>query len=355
MSATLRQVNLPAVTAELLCVAESGDVDELSRLLPRVVDINARNRHGMTALMKAAFFGHEPVVRVLLEHGADPNLMRNDSFTALALAAFFGYGEVVKTLIEFGARTEVVTRAGASARAWARARTYEDVARCLEAHAPPKKPVIAIAPTPAPIESVPIEPIPIEPIPIEPVPVTVTPTVKTLSDPPEIWDLVHEAPRNFNPRTAFISRLMSARKTFALGACALVLLIVGGVFGVWMLRGSHARRLPPAEVAPAPVAAAATTVSQPAQSEAVVENPPVEVVSDNHTRAVPTKARRQPRTAPVLSEPPPEAAAVTTPPQPELPKPSPPVVKTNPSTALSPHLITPAKNAPPKGKVIQWP
>lgn len=349
MSATLRQVNLPTVTAELLRVAESGDVDELSRLLPRVVDINARNRHGMTALMKAAFYGHEPTVRVLLEHGADPNLMRNDSFTALALAAFFGHGEIVKTLIEFGARTEVVTRAGASARAWARARTYEDVAQCLEQHAPPKKPVIAIAPTPAPVK---------EPIHIESTPVAVTPVVKTLSDPPEIWDLVHEAPRDFNPRSAFISRLMSMRKTFALGACALVLLIVGSVVGLWMFRRSHASGLRPAEVAPAPVAAAAT-VSQPAQPEAVVENAPVEVVNDNHTRAVPNKARRQPRTTPVVNEPAEnvasrEAPAVVTP-QPELPKPSPPVVKTNPSTALSPHLITPAKNAPPKGKVIQWP
>ena len=347
MSATLRQVNLPTVTAELLRVAESGDVDELSRLLPRVVDINARNRHGMTALMKAAFFGHEPVVRMLLEHGADPNLMRNDSFTALALAAFFGYGEVVKTLIEFGARTEVVTRAGASARAWARARTYEDVAQCLEKHAPPKKPVIAIAPTPAPA--------PVEPERVESTPIAV-PTVKTLSDPPEIWDLVHEVPRNFNPRSAFVSRLMSMRKTFALGACALVLLIVGSVVGVWMLRSSHASNLPPAKIAPAPVAPA-TTVTQPAQPEAVVENPPVEVVND-HARAVPNKARlqiRQPRTAAVVTEPPPQAASVTTTPQPELPKPSPPVVKTNPTTALSPHLITPAKTAPPKGKVIQWP
>ncbi len=355
MSATLRQVNLPTVTAELLRVAESGDVDELSRLLPRVIDINARNRHGMTALMKAAFCGHEPVVRVLLEHGADPNLMRNDSFTALALAAFFGHGEIVKTLIEFGARTEAVTRAGASARAWARARTYEDVARCLEAHAPPKKPVIAVAPTPTPA---PVE----ESMRVESTPVAVPPIVKTLSDPPEIWDLVHEAPRDFNPRSAFISRLVSMRKTFALGACALVLLIVGSVVGLWMLRSSHARGLPPAKVAPPPVAAAAT-VSQPVQPEAVVENPPVEVVNDNHTRAVPNKARlqiRQPRTSPVVNEAPAEnvasreAPAVAMP-QVELPKPSPPVIKTNPSTALSPHLITPAKNAPPKGKVIQWP
>ena len=354
MSATLRQVNLPTVTAELLRVAESGDVDELSRLLPRVVDINARNRHGMTALMKAAFFGHEPVVRVLLEHGADPNLTRNDSFTALALAAFFGHGEIVKTLIEFGARTEVVTRAGASARAWARARTYEDVAQCLEKYAPPKKPVIAIAPTPVPVD---------EPMRVESTPVAVTPTVKTLSDPPEIWDLVHEAPRDFNPRSAFVSRLVSMRKTFALGACALALLIVGSVVGLWMLRSSHARGLPPAKVAPPPVAAE-TAVSQPVLPEAVVENPPVEIVNDNHTRAVPNnKARlqtRQPRTSQVVTEAPPEnvasreAPAVVMP-QPELPKPSPPVVKTNPSTALSPHLITPAKNAPPKGKVIQWP
>src|SRR6185369_4895540 len=206
MSAKIRRVNMPAVTAELLRVAESGDVDELVGLLPRVIDINARNRHGMTALMKAAFLGHEPVVRVLLEHGADPNLMRNDSFTALALAAFFGHVETVKTLIEFGARTEVVTRSGASARAWARARTYEDVAQCLEKHAPPKKPVIAIAPTPTPVD---------EPLRVESTPLAVTPTVKTLSEPPEIWDLVHEAPRDFNPRSAFVSRLVSMRKTFA--------------------------------------------------------------------------------------------------------------------------------------------
>jgi len=320
-------------------------------LLPRVVDINARNRHGMTALMKAAFFGHEPVVRVLLEHGADPNLMRNDSFTALALAAFFGHVETVKTLIEFGARTEVVTRSGASARAWARARTYDEVARCLETHAPPKKPVITIAPTPEPVAETLVEATPVAPIP-----------VKTLSDPPEIWDLVHEVPRNFNPRSAFVSRLTSSWKTLALTACTAVLLIAGCVVGVLMLRKSRPRSLPVpvTEIVAAPVAAE-TPVSKPVQQEAVVENPPVEVVNDDHVRAVPNKPRfRQPRTDSVVNERSAENVAsreappVATP-QIESPKPSPPAIKTNPSTALSPHLITPAKNAPPKGKVIQWP
>jgi len=189
------------VTAELLCVAESGDVDHLRRLLPRVADVDARNRHGMTALMKAAFFGHERVVRVLLERGADPNLIRNDRFTALALAAFFGHAETVQTLIEFGARTEAVTRAGASARTWAKARTFNEVARCLERHAPKTLTVVPAVTSPKHVAVGPTE-------------------VKTLKDPPEIWDLVQEAPRSFNPRSAFVARITSMRKTFAVGACA---------------------------------------------------------------------------------------------------------------------------------------
>src|ERR1700752_4885317 len=123
-------------TDELSDAAESGDVENLARLLPRVANINARNRHGTTALMKAARYGHAEIVRLLLEHGADPNLTRNDKFTALALAAFFGHTETVKTLMEFGARTEAVTRSGASAHTWATARTFADVARCLDTPSP---------------------------------------------------------------------------------------------------------------------------------------------------------------------------------------------------------------------------
>ena len=354
MAATLRQLNTPRV--ELLRVAESGDVDELLRLLPRVDDINARNRHGMTALMKAAFFGHDPMVRALLEHGADPNLARNDRFTALALAAFFGHGDVVKTLIEHGATTEFVTRAGASARTWAKARTFDEVARCLETHAP--KPVRA---TPTPVRH---PPSPVTVAPIEVSPIAIAPVeIKTLKDPPEIWDLVHEVPRNFNPRSAFVSRIASMNRTFALSACVVVLLIVGGAVGVLMMRSPQAGGLP-ADIPPAPIAVE-TNVSSPPTEQAVVESPPVEVVNANHAQTVPNRARlaiRQPRNVPVVTEAPPpvasvesrEAPAVATP-QFEAPKPAPAVVKTNPTTALSPHVIAPSKSAPPKGKVIQWP
>ena len=124
------------VTDEMLRLVESGDVEALACLLPRVVNINARNRHGTTALMRAACCGHAQIVRLLLDHGADPNLTRNDKFTALALAAFFGHTETVKILMEFGARTEAVTRCGASAQTWATARTFAEVARCLDTPPP---------------------------------------------------------------------------------------------------------------------------------------------------------------------------------------------------------------------------
>ena len=344
MAATLRHWNTP--TTELLRVAESGDVDELMRLLPRIGDINARNRHGMTALMKAAFFGHEPMVRVLLQHGADPNLIRNDRFTPLALAAFFGHAETVKTLIEFGAKTEAVTRAGASARTWAKARTFDEVARCLETHAP--KPVRA-TPTPVRHPPTPVAEIPAAELPLE---------VKTLKDPPEIWDLVHEVPRSFNPRSAFIARITSMKRTFALGACAVVLLVVGSAVGAWLLRSSQASGL--ADEIP-PIAAELRVSAPPPVQAAVVENPPVEIVNDNHAQAVPNRARqliRQPRTFPVVTEVPVQTAesreAVATPLF-ESPKPAAPAVKTTPKTDPNPPVIAPPKSAPPKGKVIQWP
>ena len=342
MSARVRQLNTPGIAADLWRIAESGDVDELLRLMPRINDINAPNRHGMTALMKAAFFGHEPMVRALLERGADPNLTRNDRFTALALAAFFGHADTVNTLIEFGAKTEPVTRCGASARTWAKVRTFDEVARCLEAHSP--KP-ITLVPTPVPVADTPASAV-----------------VKTLKEPPEIWDLVQEAPREFDPRSAFLSRIMSMKKTFAVGACAAVLLIVGGGIGVLKLRSSEARNLP-AEIPPAPVAAETTVSSPPPVQAAVEESPPVEVVKSNHVRAVPNKARqliRQPRVPAAVSEAPVqivqsrEEPAVAAP-QFESPKPAQPVVKSNPNTALSPQVIAPPKSGPPKAKVIQWP
>jgi hypothetical protein len=370
-----------AATLDLWRVADAGDVEELARILPRVSNVNARNKHGITALMRAAFHGHVPVVRVLLDHGADPNLARNDKFTALALAAFFGHTETVRVLIEHGAKTEVVTRCGASAKMWATARTFDDVARCLETHTPARKPVVVrtLKEPPEIWELVPPvqEPRPATPAVVKtlnrraeqtpaPKEMPLPAEVKKLKDPPEIWDLVQvqEVPRSFNARSAFVSRLRSVNG-FALRAAAVVLVVAGCAVGVWVLRGSQARGVQ-AEVAPkpaeikfvaaetvanpsneAPVSAAATEISEPAAPGAV----------RNHgTRKA--RWRESPSRSTVVEETvenaPPKEAPV---PAPVVSRPSQSVSRSSDkaNSALSPQLITPAKNGAPKAKVIQWP
>jgi hypothetical protein len=345
MSAPLRKlVIVDTATRELWSVSESGDVNEVAAILSRGVNINARNEHGMTALMRAARNGHAGVVRTLLEHGADPNIARNDKFTALALAAFFGHTETVRILIDHGAKTEVVTRSGTSPRLWATARTFTETARCFEKPAAPLRSVAApVSPAPAPVSP-------------EPAPVSAAPVIKTLKDPPEIWDVVHEVPRNFNARSAFLTRIQSVKWPVAVGAFAVLLFVVAGGAGVFLSRSSKARNV---SVEPPPVQAPVqTAVEVPVtpQAPAPVESPVTEAAPIVVTKKAPATVTRQSKPRAVAEE---NAIAIA-PSREEPPAVAPPVEKTKPrespvksapNSALSPHLIAPAKNA----KVIQWP
>jgi len=372
-----------AATLELWRVAEDGDVEELAGLLRRVPDINACNEHGMTALMRAAQNGRVKMVRALLEHGADANIKRNDKFTALALAAFFGHTEVVRTLMEHGADLQASTRGGTSPQMWATARTFSEVADQLD------KPV---APQPAPVVKrvEPIKETAAEPVVRESPPRVVSrpPVVRTLKDPPEIWDLVHEAPRGFDARAAFLTRLKSMKTSFAFRAATAVVLIACCVVGVVVLRRVQARSErtigPLANVAPKPIVssqrsntaqphitaapAAVTTSTVAASQPAVVPEPEGKLgapqVTEPATPAVVRKfgsgtrvvsSHRVERGATrVMAT---EAAEPVTPPATD-PQPSPRVeatAKPKASIPLSPQLITPAKTSTTKAKVIQWP
>lgn len=335
-------------------MAESGDVDELVHVFVSGAHVNARNKHGTTALMRAASHGHARMVRALLERGADPNLARNDKFTALALAAFFGHTEVVRILIEHGAKTDTVTRCGASAQTWAIRRTFADAASCLQARAAARAPRVVV-----------------------PVPTPVAPVVKTLKDPPEIWDLVHEVPRDFTARSAFLSRLKSMKTSFGMRVAAVVVVSTACVVGVLVLRGSQARSLPVDP--PAQQRVAASEVSAPVNVENTKTETPVapsttdvnndlshhsQPSSDNDKRSRKLLWTRQvrPRAAysqggeeePVQTVQSTEAPAAA--PEVASPKVEPPPRQSNkPNTGLSPQLVSPAKSTAPKAKVIQWP
>lgn len=291
------------VTEELSRAAERADVETLARLLPRVIDINAGNRHGTTALMRAASCGHARIVRLLLLHGADPNVTRNDKFTALALAAFFGHTETVKVLMEFGARTDDVTRSGASARTWATARTFTDVARCLD-----------------------------------------TPTPVTTQPQPQ-------------PRIE-VQRNPARSRSLTLGVIATMILISCGGLGALVLRSSEAHDLPavpsqpPPKVEPPKVETTMTAPQpEPPTPKPVVNEAPVAPKTANVVRP-PLKKIREARSVTVLSEKPVEEPAervqVSAPPPPPVTKPK---LNSPKPAALSSQVIAPTK----KAKVIQWP
>lgn len=365
-SAEKKLATFDAATLALWRVAETGDVEELIALLPRVANINARNEHGMTALMRAAQHGRVKMVRALLEHGADANIRRNDKFTALALAAFFGHTEVVRTLMEHGADLRASTRGGTSPQMWATARTFNEVAQQLEQPIAPQpfspqprsaKPLSIVKPVAEQAAASPVRP-------------TTPVVVRTLKDPPEIWDLVHEQPRGFNPRAAFLTRFQSIRRGLAFRAATVAVLIGMSVIGVLVLRKVQARNeknvetvtvsRPPIKSQPVTATAPATqpvaSVKSPIAPEVtqpVVTNERPIVAPKFRSRWPAVSASRVEREEPRESE---VAQPVAAPSE----KSAPPVrieatAKPKANVPLSPQLITPAKTSAPKAKVIQWP
>ena len=87
----------------LIEVVLSNDLSALKSLLDggadvNLTDVNAQDRAGETALMKAAFNGHVSIVEMLLAGNADLELKNNDGETALTLAESIGQIRVVELL-----------------------------------------------------------------------------------------------------------------------------------------------------------------------------------------------------------------------------------------------------------------
>jgi ankyrin repeat protein len=109
-----------------LCVASFFGLEELVLLLIEDGDdVAARNEDDWTALHMAAERGHGPVVRLLLEKGADikartnePN-NTNSGATALHRAAGAGHSAVMEILLKNGAEIDAVTFGHETALYWA--------------------------------------------------------------------------------------------------------------------------------------------------------------------------------------------------------------------------------------------
>lgn len=83
--------------------ATHGDVEAARQLLDAGVDIDARDRHGQTALMLAAKRGHLALVELLIEKRADLNVTAKYRLSALMLAVVAGHTEIARRLVRAGA------------------------------------------------------------------------------------------------------------------------------------------------------------------------------------------------------------------------------------------------------------
>ena len=66
-------------------------------LLDANAEVNAKDNRGFTALHRAAEMGHEAIVALLLEHGADKSIQA-EGYTALSLAESRENKAIVKLL-----------------------------------------------------------------------------------------------------------------------------------------------------------------------------------------------------------------------------------------------------------------
>lgn len=115
----------------LYFAAISGQVAIADLLLAHGADVNAEER-GITALHGAAEFGSLPMVRWLIEHGAQVDAWTPLGGTPLHRAAWGGHQAIAAELLAHGADPLVRTRDGESPLALALERGHQTVAEMLQ-------------------------------------------------------------------------------------------------------------------------------------------------------------------------------------------------------------------------------
>ena len=101
-----------------LAAARDGDFDTVVRLLDEGVPVDVYSRNKTTALIRAAGEGHEQIVKLLLDRGADINACNDLGFdeTPLTRAAEKGRLSIVTTLLAAGASVNGSSRS--TTHAW---------------------------------------------------------------------------------------------------------------------------------------------------------------------------------------------------------------------------------------------
>jgi ankyrin repeat protein len=105
--------------------ASKGDLPELKRLIELGVDVNAKDKLGLTALNYAYWRGHRDVVRALLDAGGEVYFKANGRHIFWTYASEEVHRKVVELLLVIGA--EANSRRGLTALIWALHLAHQDI------------------------------------------------------------------------------------------------------------------------------------------------------------------------------------------------------------------------------------
>ena len=92
-----------------------GNLQSVKQHLAKGLDINAKNKDGVTALQIATLLGQYEIAELLVQKGADVNTKANDGTTALHSAAFLGRYKEAKLLLENRIDANIRNNDGATA------------------------------------------------------------------------------------------------------------------------------------------------------------------------------------------------------------------------------------------------
>ncbi|TAQ89850.1 hypothetical protein B7494_g1829 [Chlorociboria aeruginascens] len=95
-----------AFATRMFDAARNGQIDIFQQALPAGLPATMTNDKGDTLVMLAAYHGHAPLVKLLIEHGANPNTLNDRGQSPLAGAVFKGEADVVEVLLDGGADPE---------------------------------------------------------------------------------------------------------------------------------------------------------------------------------------------------------------------------------------------------------
>src|SRR5215831_15242918 len=160
-------------------IAAAGDVDQLEDILSRGADVNASNPSGLTPLMVAAYNGRIEMVRALIDRGAEVNATDDEGLTAAMLADDAGHDEILRILVGRAVKRKRTAPAPETSPLQSAADETFEVAADPGTRTPQTAALQSSVHETSDVADDPGTRAPR------------APGVRTLHEPPDIWDMVH--------------------------------------------------------------------------------------------------------------------------------------------------------------------